>query len=355
MTKSLLDTTGYEQLLRTLSTKKVHVVISQQHTPGHIITEASGAIRQFSPQLILSYGGGSCIDAGKAAALVLAEKIEKEEELYKYSVQSGARTVTAASFLPHFSIPTTLSAAEFTCIVGVTKQASKTKYAFLHPELVPKVVFLDPLHTLSTPIDLWLMTGMRAVDHAVETVYSPIRNPINHALALQGLKKLYRFLPLTKSEPMRIDYRLQTQLGAWMSLFSNLNIRMGLSHMIGHQLGSHFQIPHGATSAIMLPRVMMFLQPYATEELAEIADVLSNTVVQDGTVDERAAKAAGMIRILVERLGIAHRLRDYGVPSTKVSSVVQDIMLEIEKSGNTMLLSIPHLEEKIDQLLQNAW
>ncbi|WP_435763218.1 hypothetical protein [Oceanobacillus sp. CF4.6] len=92
----------------------------------------------------------------------------------------------------------------------------------------------------------------------METLYSPAPNPVKTSLSLQSLENLYKYLPLTKQDPDNLEYRLQCQIGAWLSLFFVDNIKLGLSNSIGHLLGAFYNIPHGMTSAIMLPSVMGF-------------------------------------------------------------------------------------------------
>ena len=165
------------------------------------------------------------------------------KEIYAYSENIREKRIKMENFIPNFAIPTTLSASEFTSIAGTTSSQDNIKYKFSHLNMTPSQVFLDPIFTIDTPEWLWTSTGIRAVDHAVETLYSPNPNPINTNLALQALKNLYHYLPLTKAHPYNLEFRLECQLGAWMSLFSIVNIKLGLSHSIGHQLGALYNIP----------------------------------------------------------------------------------------------------------------
>ena len=293
-----------------------YITIAKQHVPGDVLMHESNKIIDFNPDIIISCGGGSPIDAAKILSMVLAEGIQSEEQLYLYSENLLDKKITMESYIPHFSIPTTLSASEFTGIAGVTNKKDRLKYKFSHINLTPKQVYLDPVFTMDTPDWLWLSTGIRAVDHAVETLYSPVPNPVNNGLALQALKKLYFNLPLSKKNPEILEYRLECQIGAWLSLFSDVNIKLGLSHSIGHQLGATYNIPHGMTSAIMLPHVMQFLLTRTYEEQALIPEVLS---ISRGNLRDDAETASVLIRNLVKDLEIPHRLRDFAVQKRKYS------------------------------------
>ena len=355
-TNSILKTKAYHRMLELLTVHHIDVfeTCSKQHVPGSILLQDLAAIRQFNPNLILSCGGGSSIDAAKILSFVLAENIQSEEELYLYSENMRKKTATMTNYLPHIAIPTTLSASEFTSIAGVTNNKDHAKYKFSHVNMTPKLVFLDPVFTEETPDWLWISTGIRAVDHAVETLYSPLPNPINTSLSLQALKKLYEYLPLSKKNPTNLEYRLECQVGAWLSLFSAVNIKLGLSHSIGHQLGAHYDIPHGMTSAIMLPHVMKFLLPRTYQEQAQIPEVLGKAEAHL-SARAKANLAPALIKSLIQELDIPHRLRDFHVSKESIPFVVKNILMDIHGEENAFVLDTDELNKDITQLLEAAW
>ncbi|WP_078428255.1 iron-containing alcohol dehydrogenase [Alkalihalobacterium alkalinitrilicum] len=357
-THSLINKDLYHSLLKTLKHFQVFVHESKQHVPVKTLFNRLKEIRTFSPDLIVSLGGGSSIDTAKILSLMLSTDISLVDDLLSNALNgSQAHSFEKIEILiPHFSIPTTLSAAEFTSIAGLSHQGMK--YVLSHKSLTPQQVFLDPSFSLETPINFWVSTGIRAIDHAVETIYSPLDNPINQALALEALKYLFVYLPLSLENPGNLDYRMKCQLGAWMSLFSNVNIKMGLSHMIGHQLGSFYNIPHGITSAIMLPNVMEFLQPITLNEQAKIYNALFEVdVTKDIGIsnEEKAIKAATSVRELVKKLNIPNQLRDFNVTKESLSNVVNNIVLEVNSEKNHSLLQISNLEEGLVATLEKAW
>lgn len=355
-TNSLLDIEEYQSLIDTLSKRKIdtYQIVVKQHVPGEHLMKNIQEIHQFSPDLIISCGGGSPIDAGKILSLVLSEQIRSEEELYDFSEVNRAKTSTMKNYIPHFAIPTTLSAAEFTHIAGVTNSKDQLKYKFAHFHMVPAKVFLDPLFARHTPEWLWLSTGARALDHAVETLYSPTPNPVNTGLALQALKILHEYLPLSKENPENLDYRLQCQLGAWLSLFSVVNIKLGLSHSIGHQLGALYDIPHGMTSAIMLPAVMEFLLPRTYEQQALIPEILGESD-PNKSIEENAAKAPTIIRHLIEKLEIPCRLREFDVPEESIPQLINNILIDIKAEQNPFVIDTKNLNQAIEALIKKVW
>ena len=127
--------------------------------------------------------------------------------------------------------------------------------------------------TLETPPWLWAASGVRALDHAVETIYSSRHHPLSDAAAAHGLSMLVKHLPpsLSTTGAEQLEHRLQCQLGAWLSVFGVTNAGLGLSHALGHQIGPRWDVPHGVTSCITLPHAMRYMATRAPERFGPIA------------------------------------------------------------------------------------
>ena len=121
---------------------------------------------------------------------------------------------------------------------------------------------LDPRASVHTPEWLFLSTGIRAVDHAVEDICSVNGQPISEGASYHALRLLGKGLPAVKADPADLDARLDCQIGAWMSMVgSQTGVSKGASHGIGHVLGGTAGVPHGYTSCVMLPHVLRFNAP----------------------------------------------------------------------------------------------
>src|SRR5258708_30512041 len=128
-----------------------------------------------------------------------------------------------------------------------------------HQKLVPSVIILDPAVTVRTPGWLWLSSGIRALDHAVETVCAPAADARSMLEAIPAISLLARALPRTHQDPNDLAARLDAQLAVWLSMEHNrFGISMGASHGIGHVLGGTCDVPHGYTSCVMLPSVLRY-------------------------------------------------------------------------------------------------
>ena len=248
-----------------------------EHTPGSAVERAAGEAESAGADLLVSVGGGSVIDGTKAVARQLG-----------YPAQ--------------VAVPTTLSGAEWAHRVGVTDEAAGKKGGFADPRAVPPVVILDPEATVFTPERLWLSTGIRALDHAVEGFLYGGDHPITDVTGLEGARRLVRLLPISKARPDELEARAELQVAAWLSYFGPLNTPMGLSHELGRRIGASYNVPHGVTSCVTLaPSLEAAEETTPKERWRTLADALGGD-------------PAGQVASLVRGLGLPYRLRDVGVP-----------------------------------------
>jgi maleylacetate reductase len=273
------------------------------HTPRYCVIAAAEQARDVKADLIVTIGGGSVTDCAKAVQLCLANDVRSTEALDALRpVKSADGTVgppCRAPTLLHVAVPTTLSAAEFSDIAGVTDERTKTKELFHHPGIVPRAVILDPAITVHTPEWLFISTGIRAVDHCVEGICSVEPNPFGDAQALQGLKLLTRGLPGVKADPQNLVARLDCLLGAWLSMGPlATGVPMGASHGIGYVLGALFGVPHGHTSCIMLPPVMRWNRPANPARQDLVSSAMNRAGEEAGDVLDVFIRALDMPRSL---------------------------------------------------------
>lgn len=279
----------------------------KQHAPVAQLDEATDVVQKDSSiDTIISIGGGSPIDSAKAISYRTHQKSSK--------------------YLYHITIPTTLSAAECTMGAGYTDEDGK-KTGVGSPELVPQVIIYDAKFAMETPQKLWLSTGIRALDHAVELLYHPKSTEAPaKPLCLSAIEGLFTYLPKSKAEPKSEDFITRLQLASFSSLYPiglDMGGGLGLSHAMGYALGSPYGIPHGITSCISLAGVVR-LKVQNPENAAQIARALPFIGRSKSGNDQKdALEVADAIEKLVKDLGLDTRLKDYNVGSDQVSVVAR--------------------------------
>jgi maleylacetate reductase len=318
------------------------------HTPRVDCVAAANAARTAGADLIVTLGGGSVTDAAKIVAMCLSNDIADAADLDNYRARIDAdgkafRPPVKAPQVRTITIPTTLSAGEYTASAGCTDTARNVKESYGHPMMMAKAVVLDPAATMHTPEWLLLSTGIRAVDHAVEDICSPLCQPLSEGASAQALKLLGHGLRGVKADPADLDARLECQLGAWMSMIgSQTGIPKGASHGIGHVLGGTAHVPHGYTSCVMLPHVLRFNHEVNADRQTLVSDALG----------DKGAPAADLVAALIADLGLPSRLRDVGVKEEQLDRIAELSMHDRWIHTNPRKIAGPPV---VREILDAAW
>ncbi len=312
------ETDEIEKVRRALGNRCVGVFDKMPpHTPRHAVIAASEHARDARADLIVTVGGGSITDGAKAVQLCLANDIRKPEALDALRPVNGGPPPCKPPTVRQVSVPTTLSAGEFSAIAGVTDERTKVKELFRHPMIIPRAVILDPAVTVHTPEWLFLSTGIRAVDHCVEGICSNEAHPFGDAQALRGLALLARGLPKVKADPSDVQARLDCQMGAWLSMGPLASgVPMGASHGIGYVLGAVFDIPHGHTSCIMLPAAMRWNKSVNADRQAIVA----------AAMDHPGEDAADVLDAFIGGLGMPRSLHAVNVGAAEFDRIAAQAM-----------------------------
>jgi maleylacetate reductase len=288
-TRSVLDNADLIGRLRDAlgSSSLEGTAVVRQHAPLAEVDEAVERVAGSAAEAVVSFGGGSPIDTGKVVAVKAAE-----------------RRGSADRALPHVAIPTTLSVAELAAGAGVTDEAGN-KVGYRGARLLPDAVIYDAEVTLATPDELWLSTGIRALDHAVEGFLAPGAHPFPDVMALEAVRRLFRSLPEARARPDDVAVRTENQLAAWFSYTLPGPSAAGLSHMLGKQIGARHGIPHGVTSCLLLPHVMRYLAGSQPERLADLSRATGSCGGPLAAADDVSA--------LIHALGLPQHLAEFGL------------------------------------------
>ena len=301
------------------------------HVPRKTTEFLQQEIERVNADSLVSFGGGSPIDSSKVAAYGLLSRRE----------------------LIHIAVPTTLSAAEYTHAGGVTDESTRVKSGVYDPRVLPRTVINDPKLTLATPDWLWVTTGMRALDHAIECAYAIRHQPISDALASKSIALLSDHLPasIRTEGDERLAHRGHCQMAAWFSIYGAMNTRFGLSHLLGHQIGPRWNVPHGVTSCITLPNSMRFMAGIAPERFRPIAE--GYQIPFDPENPGPAALAcADRTAQFIAQFDVPKTLRAAGVPRDEISQIVAPIAHELGHQG---IVDRPVTDKEVLDLLESVY
>ncbi|MDG1828834.1 MAG: iron-containing alcohol dehydrogenase [Luminiphilus sp.] len=307
------------------------------HAPRTDVLKAMAAARAAEADLIITVGGGSVTDAGKVIALGLKHNIlthEDFEGFYVYVDENG-ETVAPVFDGPDIRViccPTTLSGGEFNTMGGVTDDRENKKQGYTHRMMAPIAIVLDPALTLHTPEWLWHSTGVRAVDHALESLSSNHSSYFCDGVAESALRLLSQAMPEVKADPANLDARLRCQIGAWQSMIPIIGgVPMGASHAIGHVLGGTADVPHGYCSCVMAPAVLAFNKPVTGAKQVKVSDSFGRP----------GEDASVVLDEFIRGLGMPRSLGEVGVDKDQLDLIAEYTMLDFWSRTNPREITGP--------------
>ena len=272
------------------------------HVPTPIVQAALLQARRDGVDGIVSFGGGSCADAGKAVAFFTEQ-------------EGGTPGVSFVDrpLLPHIAIPTTYSGAELTPFFGMTDPHTRQKSGAGGPTSAPLAAVYDPELAVSTPARVSAETGMNALAHCVEAAWSPRRTPEAEAIALAGFRRIMLALPAVVEDPTSLESRGAMAEGAVLGGRCLQNASMGVHHGLAQLVGGRTGIPHGLANALILPHAIRFNAEAVPDAVAALA----------ATIGAEPEALPDTVAMLAAFLGLPTRLSDAGVAEEDLEAVAR--------------------------------
>jgi alcohol dehydrogenase class IV len=295
-----------------------------QHTSRQGAVEAARAALDVRADLIVAIGGGSVVDAAKIMLICMEHRILESDGLDGFEVKPGpdrlpVRTEFRSPTIRMIAIPSTLSGGEYNAGCLVTDTKRNLKQTFFDPFMMPLAIILDPALALHAPEELWLGSGTRAMDHAIEALCSKTGSPLVDAAALQGIELMATALPRSKVSPSDAGLRGQCQVASWLCSFGlQARVPMGASHAIGHVLGGTCHVPHYLCTPVMMPGILDYNLPETRGAQESLASALGRP----------GGSASEAFKTFVAGLGLPTRLSDVGVTEEKFKLIAETTMAE---------------------------
>ncbi len=313
-----------------------------QRAPLSTAIEAANMAVANGVDTLVGVGGSTISDAARMIAVLTAEGITTVDQLRQLGEDQDMvlePNLDRKSLPLQVSIPTTLSAGEFNMGGGnVLDDQAGHKIRVRHPRLYADLIMLDPVMTEGTPDWLWLSTGVKALDHCIERLYSTGNQPAIDAPVLAAAEMLFTYLPKSRESDGDPEARLQCLVAAWMSMMGAPNFSMGLSHAIGHIIGVHYSVGHGYTSCVTQPYVMEFNRPVSAAKQALLAR--SAGLDTRGMSDEAAAEAAARaVDDFIMGMGMPHRLRELEIPEEDLPKIAELVLTDGGTRSNPIYIT----------------
>jgi maleylacetate reductase len=279
------------------------------HTPVEATERALRVVDEHAADCLVAIGGGSTTGLAKALAL--------------------------RTDLPQVILPTTYAGSEVTPVLGETADGRKTTQSSL--SVLPETVIYDVDLTLDLPVALSVTSGVNAIAHAVEALYSPQAGPLTDEMAVDAIGRMARALPRIAADPSDREARADALQAAWQAGICLGTVGMGLHHKLCHTLGGSFGLPHAETHTVVLPHVMAY-------NASAVPDVMDRIAVALGVPD-----AASGVFDLVTRLNGPTALRTLGLAEADLSRAAELATATPYPSPREPVA------EEVTGLLRDAW
>jgi alcohol dehydrogenase class IV len=267
--------------------------------------------------------------AGVFDRAVMHVPIETAREAREVARQLGADCAVV------IAIPTTYAGSEMTPVYGITEGGLKKTGK--DAKVVPRAVIYDPELTVSLPPAMSLTSGINAIAHSAEGLYSADRNPVIDFMARDGIAALGRALPAICKNPQDMQARTDAFYGAWLCGIVMGSVGMALHHKLCHTLGGTFNLPHAECHTVVLPHALAYNAPAAPEAMTKIAQALGGSSGPAAVFD------------LARDNGAAVALRDLGMKQADLDKAC-DIAVQNQYPNPR-----PLDRAALRQLFQNAW
>jgi alcohol dehydrogenase class IV len=282
---------------------------SQPHVPSRTAEDVAKEARKLAVDALVGLGGGSPIGTAKAAAFRLHENRGSDP--------------TPSSFVA--AIPTTYAGSEVTSVFGTTDMEHGRKSVVRNASIRPRLALYDPELALDTPPDLTAATGVNALAHCVEGLYSKDAGDAERSMAVRAATLLVAHLPKAVDRPRMLVHRYHLFEGSMDAGLVLARAGMGIHHGLCHVLGGRFNAPHGVLNAIVLPHAMRFNLPVAESAYRELAPAFGLPV--DGADPHALAEdVCGAMTDFIRQFRLPSRLRDLQIPRAELPAVAQEAM-----------------------------
>jgi alcohol dehydrogenase class IV len=341
-----------QHLLELLEAEKVEPNIFEVagEPTTKLVYQGVLAARAHKSDLVVGFGGGSALDAGKAISALLPNP----GEMLDYLEVIGRGKTIPNDPLPYIAIPTTAgTGTEVTRNAVIGSPEHQVKVSLRSPRMLPRLALVDPELTYDLPKEITASTGLDALTQLIEPFVSVKANPIADAVAREGIRLAARALPILQRDLRNWSARNDMALASLLGGMAMANAALGGVHGFAGPVGGMFPVPHGVVCARLLP-IVMEANLAALEQRQPGSQMLRRyqEISYLLTDDEDAMPIDGVrwVQDLVDKLDIPH-LGVYGVSRDSIPMLVEKSARASSMKGNPIQLTKKEMEAILDQAL----
>jgi len=320
--------------------------------------EVSKLLKEFQPELVIAFGGGSVMDTAKGAWVLYENPEIVENEITSVNIKSKLTPKKKARLM---TVPTTSgTGSDVTWAIVLAQAAEHRKIGFAHTEIVPDITLLIPEFTSGMPKALTASTGLDVLGHALDGYTARQQTDFSDGLCLQSMKLAFEWLPKAYNNGDDLVAREKMQNAATIAGLGFGNSNTSLCHALAHTMGATFSIPHGRSVGIALPYSLEYITsnppiegaPDPVERLSTAASFIGIKASSD---QDAAKQLIGKLRDLARETGEPLSLKEAGVTEDQMNNALDTLVALASKDVNMYSSPCECKDEKLRQLFQDIW
>jgi alcohol dehydrogenase class IV len=308
---------------------------------------AAQMLDQSQPDWIIGLGGGSCMDAAKAAWLLHEQPIADIttiNPMEDYGLRAKAKLI---------AIPTTSgTGSETTMATVLTDKEEQRKLALGSYELVPDVAIVDPALVMKLPKTITADTGMDVLTHAIEGYTSRMHNDFSDGMCLKATELVMKYLPRAFADGDDVEARTHMHNAATIAGLGFGNSQAALAHAMGHALGALFKLAHGRAVSLFLPYTIEFTANGGDSRYIDLAHMMR---LHTHSEAESARAIAEHVRELERSMNMPTSLHDAGIPHDEFVEALPRLVANANMDTQVVMnMRVPESAE-LEKLFEYAY
>jgi len=309
-----------DEFIKTFESNKIETLIDTsivQEPSFSDLEKLMKKVAPFKPDTIIGIGGGSVLDIAKLLAALLDNEQQLNDCVGIGLLKSRNKKLVC--------VPTTSgTGSEASPNAILVDDADNQKKGIISQWLVPDMVYVDPLLTLSVPPAITAATGLDALTHCLEAYINKFAQPFIDMYALEGMQLIASNLVTAVKDGNNVQARANVAMGSLLGGFCLGPVNTAGVHALSYPLGSMFHLAHGLSNALLLPYVMEFNISAAPKRYADVAIALG--CARQSSDDSTASAGVEKVRELIKACGIPATLGEVNVPQEAIPTMAADAM-----------------------------
>jgi maleylacetate reductase len=301
-----------------------------EHSPVSNVLAGAREAHALKADVIVSVGGGSVMDMCKAMQLCISEQVFDRDSLMNLQLKmstDGTEMLGVSRASPRIrqiAIPTTFSTSEWTPVSTPIDEQTHLKARLLVPDGAPRGIIYDPELVARTPLPLLLATGIRGLDHAINTVCSVQPHPFATLMAEKAIQLYFENLPRLRDRRDLAAFS-NCQLASWFTGMGQMSVPHGFSHWMVHIVGPLAGVPHSEAACVLMLAQARWVEGHASIQHGNLLRLLG-----------RSGSFSDVLDALLADLDMPRRLQDLGMNISEIDSLIEPALKHPQVTRNNL-------------------